>query len=133
MTGGKSMVAYWRIRLKNQDGDFTGAAWERSEIGIWYGAWSAEDFRNTNDQHRSNQQIADILNELPAQQTLVTSGAWDSAIPSSYISTARRFFDKISDGDWAVIYLGTNQTVALAQMDDAVSSESGHPLNTNAG
>jgi hypothetical protein len=62
MTGGKSMVAYWRIRLKNQDGDFTGAAWERSEIGIWYGAWSAEDFRNTNDQHRSNQQIADILN-----------------------------------------------------------------------
>jgi hypothetical protein len=79
------MVAYWRIRLKNQDGDFTGAAWERSEIGIWYGAWSAEDFRNTNDQHRSNQQIADILNELPAQQTLVTSGAWDSAIPSSYI------------------------------------------------
>jgi hypothetical protein len=127
------MSAYWRIRLKNQDGDVTRDAWERGEVGIWYGAWTAEEFRNLNDQRRSNQQIADRLNELPAQQALVTSGAWDRGISSGSAGTARRFFDKISEGDWAVVYLEGDQVIALAQMDPVVASDSGHPLNTQAG
>jgi hypothetical protein len=127
------MGGYWRIRLKNQEGDFTKDAWERSEIGIWYGAWGAEDFRNVNEQHRSNQQIADSLNELPAQQALVTSKAWDGPLSSGYVGTARRFFDKISEGDWAVVYLDTDQTLALAPMAGDVGSNSKHPLNTRAG
>lgn len=124
---------YWRIRLKNQDGDFAQSAWRRSEIGIWYGAWSAEDFGNINNPGLSNEQIAVGLNGLPAQQTLIASGAWDGGIPSRYVSTARRFFDKISEGDWAIIYLEAEQVIALAQMDGVVNSDGNHPLNTQAG
>lgn len=127
------MPRYWRIRLKNQDGDFTQRAWERNQIGIWYGAWTAADFRKINNPGLSSQQIADSLNELPAQQALFNSGAWDGGIPSSYVSTARRFFDKISEGDWAVIYLEAEQVIALAQMAGDVKSEDNHDLNTNAG
>jgi hypothetical protein len=40
------MVAYWRIRLKNEQGEFTRQAWDRDQVGIWYGAWSVDDLKN---------------------------------------------------------------------------------------
>jgi hypothetical protein len=127
------MAEYWRIRLKSPDRDCTFDAWERNEVGIWYGAWSAEDFRNADDQRRTNKQIADILNDLPAQRNLVESGAWDTPITPDSVNTALRFFNRISDGDWVVIYLEAGQRIALAQMSGAVCSENHHPLNTRAG
>jgi hypothetical protein len=95
------MTAYWRIRLKNQDGEFADDAWRRNEVGIWYGAWSPDDFRNVDQPDRTNQQIADLLNNLPNQRNLIDSEAWDGPISASYIGTARRFFDKVAEGDWA--------------------------------
>jgi hypothetical protein len=127
------MTAYWRIRLKNQEGEYTHDAWKRDEVGIWYGAWSAEDFSNADDHRRTSQQIADILNRLPAQQKLIECGAWDGPIPGSYVSTTRRFFDKVSEGDWSVTYLADEQAIGIAQMYGVVLSVSDHPLNTSAG
>lgn len=117
------MAAYWRVRLKNQDGEFARDAWERNEIGIWYGAWSAEDFRNAAARGRTSQEVADILNNLPAQQNLVESAAWDRPIQATNIDTVRRFFDKISEGDWVVVYLGAERAIALAQMHGVVYSD----------
>ncbi len=90
------MSGYWRIRLKNQEGEYAEDAWKRDEVGIWYGAWSAEDFRTADDHRRTSQQVADLLNDLPAQQKLIECGAWDGPISGGYVSTARRFFDKVS-------------------------------------
>jgi hypothetical protein len=74
------MTNYWRIRLKNQDGDFTAAAWARGEIGIWYGGWSAVEFREACKQCQTNNEIADRLNSLPSQQRLIDNGSWDSRL-----------------------------------------------------
>lgn len=125
------MVEYWRIRLKNQDQDCTRDAWERNQVGIWYGAWSATEFDAINDQSRSNQEIAASLNELPVQQSLITSGFWLSALAGRDVATVRRFFDKVTEGDWAVIYLEKDQCLGLARMTGAVNSDVDHHLNIN--
>jgi hypothetical protein len=37
---------YWRVRMKVAGWhDRSEAAWERGEVGIWYGAWTASDWR----------------------------------------------------------------------------------------
>ena len=123
---------------ENQEGEFDRGAWERCEVGIWYGAWSAEDFISADVHDRTTQAVADLLNNLPAQQRL-TDGAWcGDPIPGSYINPARRFFHKVQEGDWAVLYLRAkgeelSAAIALAQMGGVVYSDNGHLLNTRAG
>ena len=37
---------YWRIRIKyGSYENLTRDAWERDEVGIWYGAWTATDLQ----------------------------------------------------------------------------------------
>ena len=127
------MARYWRIRLKNQDGDHAEAAWQRGEVGIWYGAWSASDYRNSRVNQRTNQEVADEWNALDAQEKLLDSGAWDGPIPASYVDPARRFFDKVSGGDFAIVYLPSKPAIGVGKFSERVLSESSHPLNTKGG
>jgi hypothetical protein len=129
------MARYWRIRLKNQDGEFGSDAWERDQTGVWYGAWAIEDFRNASSGSQTNEHVADVLNNLPAQMMLIESGAWGRPIQNSSISTVRRFVDQIAEDDWVVMYLRDERgpLLALAQMEGIVYSDPNHPLNTQAG
>ena len=57
----------WRIRMRAGDyGDYTEQAWERGEVGVWYGAWNADDFRQPLDQAQPHE----LLSALPEQQKL---------------------------------------------------------------
>ena len=37
---------YWRIRMKYGGEELTREAWERNEVGIWYGSWTAEELES---------------------------------------------------------------------------------------
>src|SRR3954447_18339640 len=89
-------VRYWRVRMKVAGWrDQSEAAWNRGEVGIWYGAWTASDWRdacsvNSNDP-------GSILNNLPHQQEL----DWDF---TPDIAAARRF-EAIGAEDWVIVFL----------------------------
>ena len=34
-----------RIRMRDSSGDYTEQAWDRGEVGVWYGGWSTDDFQ----------------------------------------------------------------------------------------
>src|SRR5581483_6676759 len=69
--GGKALMAedtYWRIRMREGEfsTDHSQEAWDRNEVGIWYGAWSAEDFAKA----ESSKDVAAYLSKLPEQRAL---------------------------------------------------------------
>jgi len=116
------MPAYWRIRLTNGEGEFTRRAWDRNEIGIWYGAWTPADLEAASSGSSTNEQIAAHLNSVQAQRDL----GWE--VSASYVGTARRF-KNISDEDWVVLYLSDTQDIALARVRGPLQSDPNHPLN----
>lgn len=120
------MPKYWRIRLKSRDyGDFTRDAWNRNEIGIWYGAWTPDNLTTACQQSSENKTIAEELSDLPAQQAL-----WN--LTSGDVATARRF-QGISDNDWIVVYLSDTREIGLAKISGALETTVAHPLNLNNG
>lgn len=86
---------YWRIRIKYPDEDLTREAWEQGIIGIWYGAWNAEQFEATLDSDRKKA-VATLsaINKRAGLHWKVTPVVVD---------TARRFW-RISDSDWVFSY-----------------------------
>lgn len=110
---------FWRVRMKvSQQIDHSEAAWELGEVGVWYGAWSAGEWRNALlAQPRDPWQE---LKELPHQRAL----EWEN----TDLSAVRRF-DDIKAHDWCVLYLRQRKELALARLEPGVQSRHDHPLN----
>lgn len=111
---------YWRVRTRYSptEEDFTRRAWERNEVGIWYGAWTAEDFEIALQQDDPK----DSLNRIQNEKGL----AWE--ISNGSIHTARRFFHEIKSRDWVVVCF--DGQLHLGQIaDSTVSSDQHHELN----
>lgn len=112
----------WRIRMKAADRDYTRDAWRRGEVGIWYGAWSAEDFYAATASGKTQEFLA----ALPAQKDL----GWKPPLPKSYFDTASRFA-AIAPTDWVVLYL--DETLHFARLEGQMLSQREHPLNLGTG
>ena len=104
---------YWRLRIKFNGVDLSRDAWERNEVGIWYGAWSASDLKHALETDKPGKYLGD----LPAQ---------DRPSPSQ-VATARRFAQEVTSQDWVVVFF--DDTLHLARVCSEVSSEEAHPLN----
>lgn len=96
---------FWRIRMRyipeEVHNDYSERAWNLRQVGIWYGAWSAEDFEVAKDQSKPQ----DYLNGIPAQQQLIEKFGVKGKVGPSEIHTIKRFFT-MSDNDWVVACFG---------------------------
>ena len=108
---------YWRIRMRAGDfGDFSKQAWLRGEVGVWYGAWSADDLR----QALRQPDPAGYLSSLPTQRAL----GWD--VSAGFFQTTKRFAD-ISANDWVLSYF--DSAIHLGRLTEPLRSDPNHPLN----
>jgi hypothetical protein len=111
---------YWRVRMKVEGYiDLSTKAWDRGEVGIWYGAWSADEWRtacmtDNADPWRS-------LRELPHQQAL----GWGKLD----LGPVRRF-ESIGPDDWVIVFLREKGAIGLAKLSAGMQSDQQHPLNT---
>src|ERR1700733_14798091 len=112
---------YWRVRVKvGYSDDFTKEAWDRDEVGVWYGAWSASDLEDALRENSSDPSA--YLKELPCQLDL----GWDSVD----VGPAVRFRN-ITSNDWVVVFLRNDQEIGLAHVCSEVKSSPDHQLNSN--
>ena len=81
----------WRVRMKYspEEKDYSSTAWKHGEVGIWYGAWSVEDFEEA--RNRKEGSIEDHLNRLPTQRELIRLNA-QATVRKREIDTVKRFF-----------------------------------------
>ncbi len=75
-------MKFWRIRFNCNGEELSSEAWHRDVIGIWYGAWNADDFEKA----VGEPDPARRLSSLTAQIAL----GW--GVSDAYVSTARRFW-----------------------------------------
>ena len=115
---------YWRVRMKvGHQFERSEAAWDRSEVGIWYGAWTADDWRRAVAKHPSDPW--QLLRDLPGQLAL----GWDGAVN---VSVVRRF-EGIGPHEWCMVYLRGRREIGLARLEPGMRSEDDHPLNQDYG
>jgi len=94
--------------------DFTEDGWDTGELGIWYGAWTPDQFEGAAS--------AGDLNKLDKQKEL----GWD--VTPAYFGTSIRFRD-IAENDWVLVYLRTRRCLGLAQLASPLLSSDSHFLN----
>ena len=80
--------------------DHSEEAWNRGEVGIWYGAWTVDDLAKA----EASGNVPIYLTNLSAQKAL----GWE--ISDSSANAARRLRD-IPNGHWVVLYFG-NQLIS---------------------
>ena len=116
-----SDVRYWRMRMKYSPTgiDWAPKAWERNEVGIWYGAWSAADFHCALENER-NQKPEEYLNKTSDQKQI----GW--SVTKSSVDTAKRF-KNIKNDDWVIVIFSA--TIHLAKVEGPLTSDPDHPLN----
>src|ERR1035441_7480260 len=108
---------YWRIRMKyGAYEELTHEAWSRNEIGIWYGAWHAEE-------------LEPALKSRDALEHLTRANEkagldWD--MPLLYLNLVKRFVG-IDRKDWVVTYF--DNSLHLAHVCSELRSSPSHPLN----
>jgi hypothetical protein len=113
------MPRYWRIRVKDYSSeDRFPQGWARGEVGLWYGAWSANDFVAA----LKTVDPAKYLSAVPAQQELKWS------ISKEWVDTVKRFYN-IKGEDWLFAYY--DEHLWLARATGAMESKSDHPFNVN--
>jgi len=112
---------YWRMRCRN-DRDYSKDAWNREEVGIWYGAWSAGDWYAATQGAASPQHQCGYLKALPHQTAL----GWNPALSKASFDTARRFAN-IADDDWVVVYF--DGCLHVGHVIGPLESDIQHPLN----
>ena len=115
------MARYWRVRSRCNDRDFSDETWRRGEAGIWYGAWTAQDFAAV--RNRPVPQILAALRVIPAQQDL----EW-AQFKTVYVQTACRFAN-ITSEDWVVMYVPGETAIGLGRLNGDMESNSDHPCN----
>ena len=124
MTDVRKDFECWRVRMKvGGDTERSTAAWERGEAGLWYGAWSAEEWRGAISSRPSDPWS--ILRDLPAQRAL----GWGDRLD---LSPAVRF-EAIGPRDWCVVYLKDRREIGLARLEPGLRSDDDHPLNHDYG
>ncbi len=109
-------MKFWRMRFRCNEHEVTKQAWQQHLIGIWYGGWGADDFRDAIGGSGSSNPIA-YLAAVSAQQAL----RWNDGFPKQFLDTARRFW-AITPEDWVFTYF--EDAVHLAHVCSDVSS---HP------
>lgn len=72
---------YWRIRMKYGGEELTREAWERNEVGIWYGSWTAEELETALESERP----------LPYLSKANRKHGLDWKVPSNFLKAAERF------------------------------------------
>ena len=101
---------YWRIRMTfgTAGEDLSKSAWENNKVGIWYGGWSAEEFK----------QALSMATQLQQRESLSRSTAQNKLWPlsPSDFSTCLRF-NNISDSDWIYVYF--NEALHFARVEGA--------------
>jgi hypothetical protein len=123
--GVAAMTRYWRIRLKDGTAhDFSQDAWDRNEVGIWYGGWSESDLAAAERVSGNPGEVATYLSDVPAQ------GQLDWKVSTNFVSTAKRFRD-IPEDDWVIVYPASSQEIGLARGSGDLASNANHRLNTN--
>ena len=111
---------HWRIRMRvGIRGDLSQEAWERAEVGVWYGGWSAEDWRQA--QSLPERERVGLLTGVPHHVRL----GWG---PRLNVDAVYRF-DAIDPADWIVVYLAKRAELGLAQLEPGLFSDPAHPLN----
>jgi hypothetical protein len=90
---GEELMGFFRVRFRCSSGDFSRRAWEKSVIGIWYGAWGPERFSPA----LKSPDPAKYLSSLPQQKKL----GWE--ITSGSFSVAKRFY-ALTEQDWVFTY-----------------------------
>ncbi|HMJ41994.1 MAG TPA: hypothetical protein VK522_06910 [Pseudolabrys sp.] len=114
---------FWRVRLRvSGQRDFSEEAWERNEIGIWYGAWTCEDLKQARSVTMRPEDVRKYLNDMPAQLDL----GWE--VTESHFNTIIRF-ESIAEDDWIVVYLAQQHKLGLAQVESQFQSTLDHPFN----
>jgi len=117
------MGRYWRIRLRHGDGnDYSQRAWEKNEVGVWYGAWSESELADAENTFDTTSEIAEFLSNVPEQVSL----EWK--VTPSYVNTVKRF-RQINEEDLVVLYLSLSQNIGLARVKGGIDSYSDHSLN----
>ena len=111
---------YWRIRMRvGIRGDLSQEAWDRAEAGLWYGGWSAEDWKQ-----------AQLLPERDrvGRLTSVSNHMQLGWGPTLNLNAVYRF-DAIEPDDWIVVYLPKRAELGLAQLEPGLFSDPDHPIN----
>lgn len=91
---------FWRVRMRytpqKGDNDFSEKAWERGQVGIWYGAWSADDY------YKAQTPKQEYLNsKVPAHHGLIQKLGTKVALGRNEINTIERFI-RMPQSDWVV-------------------------------
>lgn len=114
------MVGFWRVRMKvGGHYERSTEAWDRGEVGAWYGAWTAADWTEAHIAQPDDPWS--FLRNRPNQQQL----GWDFA-PD--IAAIRRL-EAIGPDDWVVVFLRDRGEIGLARLKPGLHSEKDHPLN----
>lgn len=113
----------FRVRMRytgdKDNKDYSEDAWTRNEVGIWYGAWSAEDFEVA----RAHPNPETILNQLPAQKVI----PWP--VKRKTVLMVQTFCD-IKPTDW--VYACFGEAIHFARIQGPLKSEENHPFHKNS-
>jgi hypothetical protein len=110
---------YWRIRMRDWQSDRTQEAWENNEVGIWYGAWTMEDYEYALLNHPTA--ISDHLKTCSEKRN--PEWKWNPDV-----GPMRRFIG-IKETDWVVVYLRKAKEIGIARVCSSVQSRLNHPFN----
>lgn len=110
---------YWRIRIKyGGQGELTREAWERNEVGIWYGAWTVQELKQA---LKTNAPLRHL-----SRANKVGGLKWD--MTPKFLALVKRFIG-IEEGDWVIVYF--EGVLGLARVASRLRSSASHPLNRN--
>jgi len=127
------MSNVWRVRMHaGEFGDYSEEAWQRGEIGVWYGGWSADDFlraRNSPEGHRT-------LSQSAGHQPIRKHWGSPGDVPKSFFDTAVRFA-AIPERDWILLAFKAPSSgndkpsycLGLGHLDNELLSDEEHAFN----
>jgi hypothetical protein len=108
---------YWRIRMKYGGyEELAPEAWDRGEVGIWYGAWNGRELEAA----LKSGDALDYLSRINRKRGL----AWDMSATFLHLATRFRSIDR---KDWVLIYF--DGKLRLARVSGEIMSSRTHPFN----
>lgn len=111
---------FWRVRMKvGGQYERSTEAWDRSEVGGWYGAWTATEWEEARVAQPNDPWL--ILSTLPHQQEL----RWDFTPDFGAV----RRLEAIGPEDWVVVFMRDRGEIGLARLTPGIHSAENHPLN----
>jgi len=110
-------MAIRRVRMKTKEGDQTALAWDRGEVGVWYGGWSADDLAAASSTEKPWEALSESVNHR-------RHFTW--SVSPNYYRTALRFAS-ITPDDWVLVV--ARGQIHLGRLVGPVESDEAHPLN----